>query len=73
MDDRVASIDAEHLVVVATIGDPRTDAGALQIERKCVRNRLDAKRLAGKWSAAHGYWISVYAESGECVLELPLV
>jgi len=72
MDDRIASIDAEHLVVVATIGDPRTDAGAQQVERKCVRNRLDACRLAGKWST-HGYWISVYVESGEGVLEAPLV
>lgn len=61
----------ERLIVVATTGDPRSQSGAIQVERRCVKSRIAACRLAGKWTY-NGYWISVYTASGECVLEVPL-
>ena len=58
-------------IVIATIGDPRTQDGTREIESCTEKSRLAACRLAGQWSQ-RGYWISVYLESGECVQEVPL-
>ena len=71
MTDVESMICTDRHVVVATLGDPRLQFEAHEFDRRTLKSRLDACRLAGQW-AERRYWISVCSDSGECVLEIPL-
>ena len=66
MDERIYQM-------VATVHDPRTDAGMQETPVYVIEKqvRIQADRLAQKW-ANDGYWTSVYNQkTAECVIDYP--
>lgn len=69
--DATVPVEDQIYQAVATVRDPRTDAGMKEEPTHNVGNqsRTHAVQLAQKW-ARDGYWGSVYNQrTGECFID----